>query len=500
MHTLKVTLKQHTPLIHFQHDQEGATLRASEVKPKLDKFVLSNLTPEQRVQGETDGWIKSKNNKVWLDYKMMFVAEEKVDDVKLLVRRNKKGKYETFIDFDDIRQTGNKFPFIIADMGGKETDNELQNMCMHNCITMTIRSSHDSLMETLDNNIECFFATHNFGQRETKGFGSYTVTTVQIDEGEGREVDWRTRKREYFDVGTWVMTFSLSREENVFKRQIILFSVIDFYWRCLKSGINYTRRMVRGNDSVMVKFPERYLKAYLWTYLNLPPQNKVPDGSFTWEKRTLKRVFHLETPFPSRDYADNPNTAVFARGMMGCPVNYEYKVPTGELNDRGREVTESHTIGVENDTIERIASPIVFKPVVEGETVSVYILFDKALIHAINTIPENERNFTFICEGERVTIPLRPECIDYPDLIKKFNTFLFSNRQYQNSLWGYYDRNKVWHSGVSVQKDSEGKVISRMYGQTNISWKFVPRNFQWDNILCPSDNENRHYVSFSVFK
>lgn len=43
MKTLKVTLKQHTPLIHFQHDQYGATLRASEVKPKLDKFILERL-------------------------------------------------------------------------------------------------------------------------------------------------------------------------------------------------------------------------------------------------------------------------------------------------------------------------------------------------------------------------------------------------------------------------------------------------------------------------
>ncbi len=40
MYKLEVTLKQHTPLIHFQHDQEGATLRASEVKPKLDRFII----------------------------------------------------------------------------------------------------------------------------------------------------------------------------------------------------------------------------------------------------------------------------------------------------------------------------------------------------------------------------------------------------------------------------------------------------------------------------
>ena len=43
MHTLTVKLKQHTPLIHFQHSQQGATLRASEVKPKLDRFILAKL-------------------------------------------------------------------------------------------------------------------------------------------------------------------------------------------------------------------------------------------------------------------------------------------------------------------------------------------------------------------------------------------------------------------------------------------------------------------------
>ena len=32
-------LKQHTPLIHFQHEQEGATLRDSEAESKMDRFV-----------------------------------------------------------------------------------------------------------------------------------------------------------------------------------------------------------------------------------------------------------------------------------------------------------------------------------------------------------------------------------------------------------------------------------------------------------------------------
>ena len=40
MKELRFTLKQHTPLLHFQYEQERATLRVSEVKPKLDRYIV----------------------------------------------------------------------------------------------------------------------------------------------------------------------------------------------------------------------------------------------------------------------------------------------------------------------------------------------------------------------------------------------------------------------------------------------------------------------------
>jgi len=40
---VEFTLKQHTPLIHFQSDQSGATLRATELKPKLDRFLIEKV-------------------------------------------------------------------------------------------------------------------------------------------------------------------------------------------------------------------------------------------------------------------------------------------------------------------------------------------------------------------------------------------------------------------------------------------------------------------------
>ena len=82
MHTLKVTLKQHTPLIHFQHDQEGATLRASEVKPKLDKFILTKLGGDDGYEAgikiaKDNGWLVGKGDHPAMDSVSPVVAEER---------------------------------------------------------------------------------------------------------------------------------------------------------------------------------------------------------------------------------------------------------------------------------------------------------------------------------------------------------------------------------------------------------------------------------------
>ena len=84
MKTLKVTLKQHTPLIHFQHDQYGATLRASEVKPKLDKFILERLGDGNYERGillaKNNQWLIGSGTHPALNYKVNAARKSKVDD------------------------------------------------------------------------------------------------------------------------------------------------------------------------------------------------------------------------------------------------------------------------------------------------------------------------------------------------------------------------------------------------------------------------------------
>lgn len=83
---LSYKLQQQTPLIHFQYNQSGATLRASEVKPKLDKFIISKLREDDR---KKEWYIENTNA---LNYKMQIVAngEKTVSQHKILTMKGLK--------------------------------------------------------------------------------------------------------------------------------------------------------------------------------------------------------------------------------------------------------------------------------------------------------------------------------------------------------------------------------------------------------------------------
>ena len=66
-------LKQVTPYLHFQHDvtiNPGAVLRATEVKPKLDRFILRKIGGKEFIPSN---WFLPKGSETGaLDYKLRF--------------------------------------------------------------------------------------------------------------------------------------------------------------------------------------------------------------------------------------------------------------------------------------------------------------------------------------------------------------------------------------------------------------------------------------------
>ncbi|MCX6272661.1 MAG: hypothetical protein NTU44_15865 [Bacteroidetes bacterium] len=185
MYKLEFTLKQHTPLIHFQHDQEGATLRATEVKPKLDQFIFEKITGKRgfsaRIEfhhllfhgGEV--WTKRLN---WLsgssrEIKPKYLNIQERNNALLHFSLNYKLKIPfVFPEFKTIERNF-KFPCFFGDMGDNYTENIKGFSYLNTLLNCEIFTFDKSLKDTIALKLSDFFSLHNFGTRQSKGFGSF---------------------------------------------------------------------------------------------------------------------------------------------------------------------------------------------------------------------------------------------------------------------------------------------------------------------------------------
>lgn len=478
MKTLKVLLKQHTPLIHFQHDQEGATLRASEVKPKLDRFIIENVfnndydsckhfligykasnktidiekeKEENSLNKALEMKFKNQNFRA-LNYKLKIHGADIDKRVLLECSDSPKQKYNKKKQIrEDVYET-ETFPLILSNMGGKNNKEELINFSFSEYLKLdftfwdnnSVISGTDDLFNTIKGQIARFFANTNFGQRSNKGFGSFTV--VKIDE---EKLIWN--HNDVLENDIQLMKYEV--EQDGIKKIKTLFGVIDFYWKCLKSGVNCTKREVSKGYVIRTK-DERYIKSFLWQFLN--------GQGYTWEKRKVKNDLKLGSVAARGDktVVENPNPVFFARAHLGCPINgITYRIAQGKNsnsnNGRPKEETINVDIDITNDiTIERIASPIIFKPVfntikengIIKKVVYIYILYDKHIIEKLSNMPNADFKFTRKDNGVKTILPL-----------------FLKDDQGNKILLDYHKLIKQYHQSMS--------------------FKMVPRDFGWNNIL-----------------
>ena len=240
---LKVTLNQHTPLIHFQHDQYGATLRASEVKPKLDRFILTKLGGGDYEAGinvaKGKGWLIGKGTHPALDYKIQVRTEEK-DEISLSLQNKING---------ERKHTTEDFPLLLANMGGRDSEEELVNFSMYKTVCLEIFSLKDDLRNRIKDYIPSFFAKTNFGQRSNKGFGSFTVASIGDDKIKDATC--------YIPENTLYMDFTLCGNKYTMQGQKCLFKIIDSFWKKLRKEINDDRSV----KCVDIASTESYIKA-----------------------------------------------------------------------------------------------------------------------------------------------------------------------------------------------------------------------------------------------
>lgn len=182
MHKLTVTLEQHTPLLHFQPTQEGATLRASEIKPRFDKFIFSELGSGNIKNGieiaKQKGWVIGQPGHEALGYKMKINPKDKIN-YNLNVVNQLNNNQQQFNEIGQKLYTTTLYPNIMSNIGGKTVDN-ITNFSFYKEVCITIQCINEELCSYLKEKKNKFFNKRNFGNRTSKGFGSFTVKNSDL--------------------------------------------------------------------------------------------------------------------------------------------------------------------------------------------------------------------------------------------------------------------------------------------------------------------------------
>ena len=378
---IRAELTQYTPLLHFQGQQDGACLRASEVKPALDRFIRAWLK-KQGVNNVKDAWIytsddnDNKNKRhIAFRYRMTFRARSNPQT---------QGQYPyTYMYKENEKLKGDIHRLFFAAMGDEAFDkngqSKIKGVFYNDGMSMTILvpcaetvcidDKNKSLADVIRELLPSFFALHCFGNRSNKGFGSFGVKSIN-----DTDVDPLSPEalKSYAPLGTvYYAAYSHNQfsNDNPINRHKKYLDDVFMLSQVIKAGLNYT-----GGD----KRDPRYFKGLIFQYFLKDEQNQIHS-----EKKYIKdKMLRLGDP-PANNYR-------FVRAIIGLPQNYDYKKSYTPYDF-------NVVIGFEADDdkkkIIRFENPIHYKP--HGQ----YLL----LIPQI--IPEKMYNQTFKLNNDSIETP-----------------------------------------------------------------------------------------------
>ncbi|MBK9382167.1 MAG: hypothetical protein IPN39_12695 [Chitinophagaceae bacterium] len=338
---LKFKLKQHTPLIHFQPNQEGATLRATEVKPKLDRYLLEMVFQNDFEKAKTYfiGYTKETEKSLKAKYEKGYNAF----DYKLTVYANQNSIINEPIP--------DRFPCFFGNMGVENISNPKMFSFSTEVIELTCKTNHRNLRDELIKEIPNFLARNNFGNRQSKGFGSFF-----IDEGD-----------EKFQT-PGLYSYFLTQPDNKQYHKISdkykpLFKDIEMIHKVFRSGINDI-----GPGQVNLF----YMKPLMWEYFK--------QKGIAWEKRRIKEQFYsniLEEQISKRemDFSDTNEADKWPLFYKGRKYNILRDL-LGLSSLENWRIPYNDTITKKSKEIDRMKSPLFYKPIVLNGQSRVYLDFD----------------------------------------------------------------------------------------------------------------------------
>lgn len=344
-------LVQHTPLIHFQHSEPHACLRATEVKPKLDRFLIEQLEKDDRFgDGRWKKWFVGDGSQQSFDYMMRITPNsERVDRTQSIERAIAKIENQDYKHFHGIHK--NYFGNMASEKKREEKKKAIretfkESLFYKDGLTLTIRCFIPELLTLIDEHIRGFFMMHNFGTRQRKGFGSFTV-----------DISTEPNAPKGFDlVGKYCPNAYYCKLDGNVNADALL----DAVWvisAFLRSGFNLNNNKENAASNIREK---GYVRGFVFRYFQREKNPLANDKAFVKQK-VLRNVYNEATRGEHLHPYGNNVRYRYVRGLLGTNENSRFcRDPRGET----REDRTVHNIYIHSaEGVERFPSPLLFKPI-----------------------------------------------------------------------------------------------------------------------------------------
>ena len=306
---LTLELEAQSPHIHFQHNELGVTLRASELKPKLDKFLKRKM---------------NNNSEDALDYKVSIIVKESKPTVELGVLGSK-GK-----------QIEESYSIYFANVGVKEEAKKIKGIWANSEITFIC--FNNEIKKCIQENIVEFFYVTNFGTMQNKGFGSYKPIIKEKIQDE-QIMDWLMDN--YSTTKAWKRKGKAESKVNN-SDCLAQMDWIKRFYGIMKSGQSF------GG----------YERSYLFEYMhknddkakNTDNIKTGIDNEKAWMKQ--KGIAPIYSKNGNNKHDREDKNSKYVRGFLGMSGTQAWQ------SERGRK---NITITGDKEGIERIPSPVFFK-------------------------------------------------------------------------------------------------------------------------------------------
>lgn len=434
-------LKQETPMIHFQHSEDGAILRGSELKPKFDKFIVGKIGldiigNDLKLNGKESIYYnffverpvidKDKNVKfghLALNYKVKIAVNglpEKSEcinrDIEILHDSNNRRLIQQ--NYTNRNKDINSMYFgNMVDSNASFTEKEKlirekykETVFYSELIDLTIVCFDENLSNKIEEYIYEFFLVSSFGTRQDKGFGSFTL----VDEQNNYNII------QVLNNGNYKYFYAF---ENTITKEIAL-EIVRGIYAVMKGGLN------RSLDRNGRYHDEKYIKGYIQReYLDEIELKTVGSDKAFVKSKVLPSDIIRE-----KETHNNYNEFLYVRALLGVPASYVYKDP-----DRVRfgEVAVE-PIGAEADNF-RFKSPLQIT--VHGNYI--LFIFDEKC-YSEKTILKREFEFCTYrnqrVNGKVIKVKDKSEKIKVPES--------FDINQFIKGFVAYYETEKTKLNGL----------------------------------------------------